>query len=126
MPLRLCCAPFVWENVTARDRYVRDHASATRASETSSTPGVSSMPSCSRFQNATVLPRAVNANGRVNRNASLPCRASQCGRLISRPMACAMSWPAIASTKVSATGMDAVTPVVVATRSSTTSRLSAT
>jgi hypothetical protein len=59
------------ENVTARDRYVRDQASATRASDTSSIPGVSSMPSRSRFQNATVLPIAVNANGRVKRNAWL-------------------------------------------------------
>ena len=37
------------------------------------------MPSCSRFQKASVLPIAVSANGRVNWNAPLSWRASQSG-----------------------------------------------
>ena len=35
--------------------------------------GRQGMPSCSRFQKASVLPIAVSANGRVNWNALLSC-----------------------------------------------------
>ncbi len=50
-------------------------------------PGSSSMPSCSRFQKASRLAIAVSANGRVNLNAPLSCRASQCATPRSRATA---------------------------------------
>jgi hypothetical protein len=126
MPLRLSFAPAFEANVSARERYVRDQASATRASDTSSTPGVSRMPRSSRFQNASLLAIAVSANGRVSRKAWLAWRASQCVTPRSRATERAFSLPAIASTSVSAIGIDAVIPVVVATAPSTTKRRSAT
>ena len=51
-----------------------------------------SMPSSSRFQNASLLPITVSANGRVNLNASLAWRASQWSRpMIPRDSFCLLA-----------------------------------
>jgi hypothetical protein len=72
-----------------------------------------------------VLPIAVSANGRVNVKAALRWRASHAESPMSRATASARARPAMASIRVSAIGIDAVMPVVVATPLSTTSRRSA-
>lgn len=113
-------------NVWALDRKVRDHASATRASETSSMPGSSRMPSSSRLQNAILLASTVIANGRVSLKVALACRASHRSSPRSRATASAFVRPAIASISVSIIGIDAVMPVVVTTLPSATIRRSAT
>ncbi|WDH94479.1 hypothetical protein [Bordetella pertussis] len=89
-------------------------------------PGRSSMPICSRFQNASTLPSTVVANGRVRAKAPLAWRMSQAGMARSWATARALRRPAMASISSSAMGMDAVMPVVVTTPWSATTRRSAT